>query len=55
MCHPEMQVDVSSKTYAQSLRTFVPGEVRKIQDPVGRMHRMRLLASEFFALHIACR
>ena len=49
-----MEDDVSSRTYAQSLRTFVPNAAHQlmIQDAVHRMHRIKLLSSEFFTLHI---
>ena len=45
-----MEGDVSSRTYAQSLRTFVPSASHQllIQDAVRRVHRIKLLASEFF-------
>ena len=46
---------MSSRTYAQSLRTFAPNAAHQlmIQDAVHRMHRIKLLSSEFFTLHIS--
>ena len=49
-----MEDDVSSRTYAQSVRTFFTNKEhqRLVQDAVVRMHRIKLIASEFFVLHV---
>ena len=46
--------DVAARTYAQSIRTFIPNEQHQllIQDAVQRMHRIKLLAAEFLAHHV---
>ena len=42
------------KTYAQSLQTFIPDAVHrlKIQDAVQRMHRIKMIGTELFLVHI---
>jgi hypothetical protein len=54
--HPlrQMEVDVSSRTYSQSIHSFIPNENQQllIQDAVRRMHQIKLLASEFFTMHV---
>ena len=42
------------RTYSQSVQSFVPNVTHQelIQDAVRRMHEIKLLASEFFTLHI---
>lgn len=51
-CQPDDSF--KQRTYAQSLCSFLTNEQHRlaVQDAVCRMHRIKVIASEFFALHI---